>query len=119
VTRLRSQQDGDDLELAEMDAPPAIDKCKGKWVVREGDEDEGVVKSADPVSRVMKVLYEVDGSDEMDVVDVPYDEEGLVWLEAMSKPPPAVVSPGDADDADDHVEEEAAATRIQALFRGR
>lgn len=116
VTKLRSLLDDEDMELMEMDEPPSIDKCKGKWLIRKGEEDEGIVKGVDPATCMMKVLYEIEGVDELKAVDVPYDEAGLIWLEAVSKP-----SATDQTEAGviDEQEVEAAATRIQALFRGR
>ena len=79
--RAGSNDDGEDLELVEMQQPPPIEKCAGYYVVRSDDGDrEGLVDRVKPGTRTMLVMYENEDTDSAEVVEVPYDEPGLHWF---------------------------------------
>ena len=81
ITSIRhdNEEEGENVDLTEMERAPPLDKCPGHWIIRSSDRDrQGLVDRVINGTRTMRVMYDNDES--VLEVEVPYDEEGLVWL---------------------------------------
>ena len=110
-------EDVDDVQLVRLDKPPPIERCPGYWVRRSDDTRDGLVDKVIRNTRVLRVLYDED-DDGIDISEVPYDEPNLEWY----KDAEAESITNEKQAVDVLVEkdiQEKAATKIQAISRGR
>ena len=86
VSSVPSQTPNDDtFELQALDQRPTLENCPGHWIIRSNDSNnkEGKIESVDLLTKLMKIIFENEETNQVTKAEVSYYEPNLLWYQEI------------------------------------